>query len=566
MAILDRFQSVGASVGRRYRGVKRTVVGGATSLTGFAPFVPQHLTIAPQDLRLPDVALGEQFYKGRYLLAGKLIETEGRSPFQLETDQIAWARALHGFTWLRHFSAGNDPLATNHVIALMREWTESSGGQMKDVAWEVDVTATRLISWLKNSVLMLTASDHEFHQLLMRNLGAHVRFLKRHVSAAGDGEPALMACIALAYASVCFSGNGKSLNFALGRLEQELSKQVLSDGSHVSRNPTVNANALEQLLPLREGCIAIGREVPDGIVSAIERLLQGLRFFRLGDGHFARFNGAGAGNMGLLSTLQRYDEAPTEGPLNTTIGYYERLQLDDVIVLMDAGAPPKGELSRHAHAGCLSFEFSCGGDCVVVNAGRPYHQPNASPAVWRSTAAHSTAVFYETSSCKFESVGATPNLLDGQIFGGQLRAESEREDNNHGSGITAHHMGYVREFGARHQRSLTLDEDGNRLRGSDLFSGPDKGELFYTTKDAVTIHFHLHPTVDVVEISEAGAVHMTTRSGKSWVFSCHEVRPQLADSIYFASHAGPQKTKQIILQFNACNTAEVNWMFVRKQA
>ena len=116
---------------------------------------------------------------------------------------------------------------------------------------------------------------------------------------------------------------------------------------------------------------------------------------------------------------------------------------------------------------------------------------------------------------------------------------------------------------ARHQRTLTLDENGNRLRGTDWFSGPDKGELYYTTKDAVTIHFHLHPTVDVTHISQDGAVHIATRSGKNWIFSCQEVKPQIAESAYFASHAGSQKTQQIILPFNACTIAEVNWVFER---
>ena len=567
MALLDTFQSYTASAGRKYRGLKRTVFSGATSLTGFSPFVPKHLLSSPPDLRTSDPNIAKEFYRGRYMLAGRIIESKGLSLFSIASEQLTndkeWIRELHGFGWLRHFSSSADPIASGYAMALVKDWIENGGNQSKELAWDVQVASKRLIAWLQHSIIILSGRDHEFHQQFMRSLGSHVRFLKRYSSSAGEGLPQLISNIALSYASICFSGHSNTLQFATQRLGQELERQVLPDGSHLTRNPQVNMDVLAFLLPLKEAFVSAGSTPPEHLFPAIERLMQGLRFFRLGDGNLARFNGAGVTDSGLIATLQRYDENVSADPLNALVGGYERMHIGDTIVLVDAAPPPRGELSSLAHAGCLALEFSSGTDCVVVNSGKPFRNTPNAPAVWRSTAAHSTAVFYNTSSSKFENPGASNNLLDGQLFGAQLKAESSRSENEHGICITAHHMGYVREFGARHQRILTLDDGGNRLRGNDWFSGPDKGDLYYTTKDAVTIHFHLHPTVDAAHISEENAIILGTRTGNTWRFECQEVTPSIEESIFFASLTGAVKTKQIALHFKACKIPEINWSFTK---
>ena len=567
MAILDTFQSYTASAGRTYRGLKRTVFSGATSLTGFSPFVPKHLLSSPPDLRTADPTLAKEFYRGRFMLAGRIVEIKGQSPFSNPSNELTndreWIRELHSFGWLRHFSSSSDPIASSYAMVLVKDWIENGSSRSKEWAWDVEVASKRLIAWLQHSIIILSGRDHEFHQQFMRSLGSHVRFLKRYSGSASEGLPQLISNIALSYASICFSGHSNTLQFATQRLGQELERQVLPDGSHLSRNPQTNVDVLALLLPLKEAWISAGTTPPEHLIPAIERLMQGLRFFRLGDGNLARFNGAGVTDSGLIATVQRYDENVSAEALNATVGGYERLHIGDTIVMMDAASPPRGELSSLAHAGCLSFEFSSGPDCVVVNSGKPIRSTPNAPAVWRSTAAHSTAVFYNTSSSKFENTGTTNGLLDGQLFGAQLKAEATRTENQHGICVTAHHMGYVREFGARHQRIITLDDKGNRIRGNDWFSGPDKGDLYYTTKDAVTIHFHLHPSVETAELPDENAIILGTRSGNTWRFQCQEVTPSLEESIMFASLSGAVKTRQIALHFKACRTPEINWSFTK---
>ena len=561
MPIREDLQTMAVSTGRKYRAVKRSLRSGFTVLTGYSPFVPAHLVIAPPDLRTADSSLVEEYYSGRYTLAGKMVETRGNSPFTLTSADREWLKELNSFGWLRNLSKNSDQLSGNHAKAMVRDWMELDKTSSGKTIWDIEVASGRLITWLQHSILILSAPDHAFHQDFMHSLGTHARFLKRYAANAAEGYPKLLSYLALAYASICFSGHASSLQFARDKLDQELELQILPDGSHSSRNPEAIVSILSYLLPYRQACIAAGLAPSKAVINASERMLLALRFFRLGDGGLARFNGSGVTETDLLATLLRYDESANPDRNNSSTGGYERLQSGDTILLMDSGLAPKGELSVLAHAGCLSFEFSSGDECIVVNSGAPPHHGESVPALWRSTAAHSTAVIYETSSCKFENSGQSGNLLGGEMFSGSLRTESSRSEDTQQETVIAHHHGYVREFGARHQRTITLYKNVPRIEGNDWFSGPDKGDLYYTTKDAVTVHFHLHAGIEPQMEEDGSAVILRSRSGRIWRFSCNEVRPVIEESIYFASLAGRSRTRQITLRFHACKLAEINWSF-----
>ena len=46
--------------------------------------VPNRLIVAPTDLRMSDPFVAEEMSEGRYMLAGRRLETDGQSPFSLE--------------------------------------------------------------------------------------------------------------------------------------------------------------------------------------------------------------------------------------------------------------------------------------------------------------------------------------------------------------------------------------------------------------------------------------------------------------------------------------------------
>ena len=97
--------------------------------------------------------------------------------------------------------------------------------------------------------------------------------------------------------------------------------------------------------------------------------------------------------------------------------------------------------------------------------------------------------------------------------------------------------------------------------GNDWFSGADKGDLAYTTRDEVKIHFHLHPEVKIRPTETETTCYLETPSRQVWAFTCDEVNPQVEESVYFAAPSGPRKTSQIVLKLNACGIPDLNWSF-----
>ena len=566
MSIFDKFRALKLSIGRTYRRIRGGLYSGLTSVSGFTSLVPQRLVIEPHDLHTADPLIAQGFYNGHFALGNTVIRTNSQSPFSIVSNNDDWEKELHSFTWLRHFSANKDTLSDSYARSLVRDWIELNPNRTSKYAWDLQITAKRLISLLSHSIVILSKPDHEFHHQLMRSLGKHVKILRRLIANAPEGLPVLYGHIALTYASICFSGNSSSLNVHRDRLAQALDMQILADGGHISRNPAIISEVLALLLPLKEGFAAIETAPPKELITAIERLLPALKFFRHGDGSIARFNGNGVTEKALVTTLLRYDESLGEPVRDAVHSGYQRASFGDGLLVVDTGEPPRGELSLEAHGGALSFEFSNGLSCIIVNCGKPRVYDETTSQVWRTTNAHSTAILNDVSIVRFENPGTAGRAISGQVFSSNLNLEYSREDSSTSTTITAAHSGYVKEFGIRHQRSLTLDSNGDRLFGQEWFSGPNKSDMRYTTKDKVALRFHLHPDIKASLSANGETCLLETREGEQWRFDCPGFQLELAESIFFAGLASPNSTWQIVIHTKAYDNPEINWALQKIQA
>ena len=71
----------------------------------YAGRTPDRLLIAPIDLRTADPTVAHDIYEGRFVFSGTGVDVTGFSVFEAESPTEDWARALHGFSWLRHLRA-----------------------------------------------------------------------------------------------------------------------------------------------------------------------------------------------------------------------------------------------------------------------------------------------------------------------------------------------------------------------------------------------------------------------------------------------------------------------------
>ena len=111
---------------------------------------------------------------------------------------------------------------------------------------------------------------------------------------------------------------------------------------------------------------------PSSCSDAIDRIMPMLRFFRIGDGTLASFNGCGPTPTDALATVLAYDDvegAPLSSAVNS--GYVRHRAAGRCSSSADIGAGAGPSLSTNAHAGCLSFEMASGDAPMIVNCGAP---------------------------------------------------------------------------------------------------------------------------------------------------------------------------------------------------
>jgi uncharacterized heparinase superfamily protein len=519
------------------------------------------LVIAPQDLRTADATRASEIYAGRFAFAGKVVICDRRSPFEMSPPSEEWAVTLLGFVWLRHLRAADSAITRANARSLIDDWINLQGG-WHATGWRGDILSRRIICWLSQAPFVLQDADARFYRRFIRSLSRQVRYLRRSLNESRDGLPRLQAVIALTYATLCMQGQSSHLRASVRRLIDELRKQILPDGGHVSRNPGTLIELLADLLPLRQLFSARQLQSPQALNNAIDRIMPMLRFFRHGDGNFAQFNGMGPTPVDLLATVLAYDDARGTPVSNAPHSGYQRIDAGQTALLMDTGRPPAVVLSQEAHAGCLSFELSWKLHRLVVNCGLPAVNKENWRQVARATPAHSTVTLNERSSCRFLESNTARRLFGGMpIIAGPRNVPIERETPPGGVTLRASHDGYASDCGIIHTRAIRLSADGRTLDGEDSFTPVTGGTFSEHAGNEYAIRFHLHPAIKASRLADGRGVILLLSDRELWTFATLADAVQIEESVYLAGTDGPRRTVQIVIYGHVASQDAVRWSF-----
>jgi uncharacterized heparinase superfamily protein len=512
-------------------------------------------------LRTADATRATEIYSGRFAFAGKVVICDGRSIFEMEPPSDEWCATLLGFGWLRHLRAAESAITRANARVLVDEWINLQGS-WHPIGWRPDVLSRRIISWLSQATLVLQDADAKFYRRFVRSLVRQIRYLRHTAGDARRGVASMQAVIALNYAALCIAGQSRHVKSATERLRAELERQILPDGGHAGRDPGAIIDVLLELLPLSQVFASRNIAPPPALLNAIDRMMPMLRFFRHSDGTLAHFNGMGATPIEQLMTLLAYDDTHGAPLSSAPYSAYQRIEANGGVLIMDTGSAPPIEMSLEAHAGCLSFEFSTPKHSpLVVNCGMPQVGRDDWRRFARSTAAHSTVTFNETSSARFVETAAFRRVLGGSpMLGGPGHVNVTREDRSDGIMLRAAHDGYADRFDVIHERTVVLSNDGNKLEGEDMFIGA-KGTQIRGKDDAYAVRFHLHPSVKATRLTDGHGVMLMTAGKDVWTFSAPEQRVELEDGVFLGGREGPRRTAQIVIHGNARATPRVLWTF-----
>jgi uncharacterized heparinase superfamily protein len=507
---------------------------------------PASLLLVPPNPWPGDATRGRTMLTNQIALAGETIVASG-SPWVAQAHE-PWFAAMHSFEWLRDLRAAGGDAARRHARLLTTQWMDRRHGR-GDIAWRADVMGARLANWIAFHDFFCASADDAFRTRLFASMGRQAKLLARLTPGDLSGASLLLAIKGLLATGVCLAGGESRLALADRLLMRELPRQVLADGCHAERSPSIHADVLAALIDMRALYKSARIPMPDILQHTIDRMTPALRFFRHGDGGLALFNGSQEGDTLLLDTILTQADARGRPVKRAPQGGFDRMAQGRTVIIIDSGVPAPAKLDRHAHAGIASFEMSVGRERMIVNCGA---HPGAGP--WRAalaaTAAHSTVTIADTNQIEL--------LPGGGVRRRPSPIESEREDSAGAILVEVAHNGYA-GLGLTHRRRLFLGDNGEDFRGEDTITG--------TKIHRLAIRFHLHPNVHVSLTGNGQTALLRLGDGTGWRFRCDSDAVTLEDSVYFGSGSTPRRSNVIVISSRTEGSQEklIRWAFHREK-
>ena len=516
----------------------------------------EQLVLVPQDLRTSDPSFATEIYNGQFGLAGAVALIGTESPYLVPPPSPEWQRQLHGFGWLRHLRAAGDEIAREHARVLVRDWI-ALHRNIRGIAWQPDIVARRIISWLSHAPIVLEGADQRFFEDVLSSLTRQMRYLGTAYRDMPADASRLTALTALMLTALCTEERNIEIEDYLKPFTREAERQILADGGHIARNPSILVEVLLDLLPLRQCFVVRDLPPPQALIGLIDRMTPMLRFFRLGDGGLARFNGMGATSIDQIVNVLAHDDVEGSPVTYAAPSGYCRLARGKAVVICDVGGPPPLALSSQAHAGCLSFEMSSGVQPVIVNCGAPDHIQHEWSLVTRSTAAHSTLTFADSSSSRFISLRPIGEPAARARLIGPEQVEAAITEQGGGQLLTASHDGYKSRTGVIHHRTLRLAANGEHLQGQDRLVAPEGLKPSAADGAAFAIRFHLHPAVRAELAQDGRSALLLLPNREGWRLLAGNGSLAIEDSVFLADQAGRNRTQQVVLSGELGNRTEV---------
>jgi uncharacterized heparinase superfamily protein len=517
-----------------------------------------------KDPRIGDAARGEEILRGRWRIGAERLAKPHHTPWGAPPPSPHFSARLHSFFWLGDVAAVGGR-ANAAITDYIQSWSDGFGDWHAE-AWAPELVAERLFAWLCHGRAAFETGDPTLRLALMRTFGRQARHLAIACADIQSPTARLKAGATLTMLGCTSIPDGdRLLDVGVELLEEACASQFMSDGGHLSRSPHNLAEALCDLLAADDALVRRAIESPKLIRDLMPKMASMLRFLSLGDGGLACFNGGGEGEAATIKAITGEFEGELRAFRFAPQSGYHRLAEKDLALVFDGGAAPPVHYGDRAHAGCLSFELSCGAERMLVNVGSQLELDPKWRAAGRATNGHSTLVVDDALSAEFERLGrgaARPR--------GPAQVIAKRNDDDEGARIEGQHDGYRADYGLIHRRVVYMAKAALDLRGVDTLSRP-AGEKKTTDawRPPFAIRFHLHPDI-VATMAEENVAYIETPSGGRWRFRTDAPAFRFEESVYLGGADGPARTRQIVLGGEADPNGlgegppnRVRWAFTR---
>ncbi len=426
-------------------------------------------------------------------------------------------KKLNNFFWLFSLDLKSSKSSVKKVI---NNWI-TNNDHFKKQSWEFDTTAKRIISWLSNHQLAYDDNDKEFRSIFDHMIQKQTNHLLNEIKNSKDLENKIIGCSAIILVGLCYKIEKNYLDIGLNFLKKITNSSIDNQGFTKSRNIKQLIFFLKYFILIREWFKEAHVEVPDHVEENIYYFGQGYAFIRQNIQGDLLFNGNNKSNTQDFDNYLKRLGYKFKNE-NKYYGGYIILKNKKVCLAMDVGSSPNSKYTQDYQSGALSFEIISNGKKLITNCG--YYKKNNQNLneISKSSAAHSTLIIDDNSSCKFTKMKGVLILKSGL----KITQKNSVFEKSYWQ-INAAHDGYFKRFKSIHERNIEFYPEQMKFIGRDKIIKKKNNHNY-----KFDIRFHLEPNIKLMKTRDNKSI-LIELEDEGWKFTCDNHEINIDNGLYF---------------------------------
>ena len=440
-------------------------------------------------------------------------------------------KRLNNFYWFFTLDLKSPKNITHQVIS---DWINKNY-KYNFKAWDFDLTSKRVIAWLSNHSLSVDGSSKDYLSVLNGMIQKQTNHLINEINSSMKIDDKMIGCAAIILVGLSYKDKKKYLSYGLNLLKKISNLTFDNHGFTKSRSIKQLIFYLKYYILIREWFKEAQVEVPNIVNETIYHLGQGYAFLWQNITSDILMNGNNiSNNIEFDQYLKRFGYKFKNE--NKEFGGYAILRDKKISIIMDIGEPPSSKFSREYQSGSLSFEIISNGKKLISNCG--YYQGKNKKLIGlsKSTAAHSTLVIDDNSSCKFKRFKENYLIDDGL----KILKKNIVYEKNYWK-INASHDGYGKQYKAIHEREIEYYPEQLKFIGTDKILTKKSNSNF-----KFDIRFHLEPNIKLMKTQDNMAI-LIELEDEGWKFTCDNLNINIDNGLYFSNKNSYTQNQNIFI-------------------
>ena len=449
-------------------------------------------------------------------------------------------RKLNNFYWFFSLDLKSSKKSTQKIVS---KWIEKNF-KYNSKSWEFDITSKRIIAWLSNHNLTIDESDKDYLNKFNTMIHRQVNHLINEINNSKIVDDKMIGCAAIILVGLCYNEEKNYLSYGLNLLKKISNLSLDNYSFPKSRNIKQLIFYLKYYILIREWFKESQIEIPEHINETVYYLGQGYAFVWQNIKSDILMNG---NNISNNAEFDQYLETLGYKFKNESkeFGGYAILHNKKISMIMDVGPPPSNKFSTKYQSGALSFEINSNGKKLISNCGYFESKKSKLIELSKSTAAQSTLVVDENSSCHYKKYNGDYLINDGL----KILKKNIVFEKNYWK-INASHDGYLKKYYTTHEREIEFYPEQFKFIGTDKIL---KKKLNLNFK--FDIRFHLEPEVKLMKTQD-NKVILIELDDQGWKFTCNNFDINIDNGLYFGKKNSYTQNQNIFISGITSNQNE----------